>query len=131
MAGLNRIIVTGRLVRDPEIRYIKEEVPTARFTIQVNFPPSKKDTDKIQELNCVAWRGLATIVGEYLKKGSLVAIEGKLSINKISSASGKKKETKTEIVIDNMLVLDKKFYAPAAGTMGPDEVEEALADSGK
>ena len=108
MAGLNRMILTGNLTRDPEVRYTKDELPVARFTVAVNGIKRKDKEEQVNYFNCVAWRGLANICGEYLKKGSLVAIEGKLQIRPYESKGEKKKFT--EIVVDNMLMLDKKFY---------------------
>ncbi len=107
MAGLNRMILTGHLTRDPELRYTKEEIPVARFTVAVNGKISNKDKD-VQYFTCVAWRGLASVCGEYLKKGSLVAIEGKLEVKPYESKGIKK--TSTEIIVDNLLMLDRKFY---------------------
>ena len=104
MPGLNRIIATGRLTKDPELRYTKEEVPVARFVVEVN---AAKSSDP-QTFVCVARRGLATIVAEYLKKGSLVAIEGKMQ-TKTYKSKGKDKMA-AYISVDNMLMLDTKFY---------------------
>lgn len=128
MAGLNRMIMTGRLVRDPEVRYTKEEIPVAKFTVAVNDIKRKNGTENVNFFNCVAWRGLAGICGEYLKKGSMVAIEGKLQIKAYESKGVKKQST--EVVVDNMLMLDKNFIAASsknlAETKEP-EMEEELA----
>lgn len=107
MAGLNRMILTGHLTRDPEIRYTKNEVPVARFTVAVNGFKKKDKEAEVNYFNCIAWRGLAGICGEYLKKGSSVAIEGKLRVRPYELKGVKK--TATEILVDNMLMLDKKF----------------------
>jgi single-strand DNA-binding protein len=108
MAGLNRLILTGRLTKDPEVRYTKEEIPLARFTVAVNDLKKKDGTSGVNFFNCVAWRGLAGVCGEYLKKGSLVAIEGKMQFKSFES-KGQKKQS-TEVLVDNMLMLDKGFY---------------------
>lgn len=108
MAGLNRLILTGRLTKDPEIRFTKEEIPVARFTVAVNGIKRKAKDAPVEYFNCVAWRGLASICGEYLKKGSLVAIEGKMTM-KPYEVGGVKKMSH-EVVVDNMLMLDNKFY---------------------
>jgi len=122
MYGLNRMILTGHLVRDPEVRFTKEEVPVARFTVAVNGRSKNGSEEKnVDFFNCVAWRGLANICGEYLKKGSLVAIEGKLHIRPYEMKGVKKKST--EIAVDNMLMLDKKFF-DSAREKAPSEAEE-------
>lgn len=119
MAGLNRMILTGRLARDPEIRYTKEEIPVARFTVAVNGLKKKDGESDVTYMNCVAWRGLASICGEYLKKGSLVAIEGNLTIKPYESKGIKK--SATEIVVDNMLMLDNKFFQAATKDVSDDK----------
>ena len=119
MAGLNRMIMTGRLTRDPEIRYTKNEIPVARFTVAVNGIKRENKEAGVNFFNCVAWRGLASICGEYLKKGSLVAIEGKLEV-KAYELKGIKK-TSTEIVVDNMLMLDNKFFKAASNEINKDD----------
>jgi len=110
MVGLNRMILTGHLTRDPELRFTKEEIPVCYFAVAVNGMKKKDGTSDVTYINCVAWRGLASVCAEYLKKGSLVAIEGKLSIKPYESKGVKKQAT--ECVVDNMLMLDKKFYKP-------------------
>ncbi len=125
MAGLNRLILTGRLTKDPEIRYTKEEIPLARFTVAVNDMKKKDGTSAVNFFNCVAWRGLAGICGEYLKKGSLVAIEGKMQFKSYES-KGQKKQS-TEVLVDNMLMLDKGFYKSAGGSEPEKEEELVMA----
>lgn len=120
MAGLNRIIITGRLTKDPEVRYTKEEVPIAKFTVAVNELKKKNGNQPVNYFNCVAWRGLAGICGNYLKKGSLVAIEGKMQFRDFES-NGKRKQS-IEVLVDNMLMLDKGFYKKSKVT------SEALAE---
>ena len=114
MAGLNRMILTGNLVRDPELRYTKGEIPVARFTVAVNGMKKKDGDSDVDYINCVAWRGLANVCGEYLKKGNSVAIEGKLHIKPYENNGVKK--SYTEVTVDNMLMLDKKFYKAAANS---------------
>lgn len=114
VAGLNRVILTGRLTKDPEVRYTKEQVPLAKFTVAVNEIKRKNGDAGVNYFNCVAWRGLAGICGEYLKKGSLVAIEGKMQFKSFES-NGQKKQS-TEVLVDNMLMLDKGFYKNAGNT---------------
>ncbi|MCX5748875.1 MAG: single-stranded DNA-binding protein [Candidatus Saganbacteria bacterium] len=118
--SLNRMILTGTLTRDPELRYTKEEIPVARFTVAIKSIQRKGKDKDTQYFNCVAWRGLASIVGEYLKKGSLVAIEGKLQIKPYESKGMKKHYT--EIVVDNLLMLDKKFYGKAIPSAESEDV---------
>ena len=107
MMSLNRTILVGRLAADPEVRYTTNEIPVARFALAVER--SGKDGEKeVDFINIVAWRGLAKVCGEYLKKGKPVAIEGKLTIRKYEK-NGEKRSF-AEVVADNMQILDTKFY---------------------
>ncbi len=122
MAGLNRMILTGNLTRDPELRYTKNETPVAKFTVAVNGFKKKDGEAAVDFINCVAWRGLASVCGEYLKKGSSVAIEGKLHIKPYESNGVKK--SFTEVTVDNLLMLDKKFYNTASAKSKEEQHEE-------
>jgi len=121
MASLNRVILTGRLVADPEVRYTTKELPVAHFRLAINRR-LKNGEQETEFVNCTAWRGLAKICGEYLKKGKLVAVEGRLQIRKYEAKDGVKR-TAVEVIADNMQMLDYKF-AKAASKSAPEEAEE-------
>ncbi|MBI5400136.1 single-stranded DNA-binding protein [Candidatus Saganbacteria bacterium] len=103
--GLNRTILAGRLVADPEIRYTKNETAVTHFRLAINCYGSKD----VEFISCVAWGGLAKISGEYLKKGRMIAVEGKLQIRSYKSKTGQPKSA-TEVVIENLQMLDSKFF---------------------
>lgn len=105
MSSMNRSILAGRVVADPEVRYTRNETAVCHFKLTIQRGGSKDP----EFISCVAWGGLAKICGEYLKKGRLVAVEGRLQIRSYKDKSGKNKST-TEIVVDNMQMLDSKFY---------------------
>jgi len=111
MAGLNKVILAGRLVADPEVRYTKKEMAVAHFRLAINW--RGKNGNGTDFINCVAWNGLAKICGEYLKKGKLVAVEGKLKIRSYEDKKGQKKQA-TEVQVDSMQMLDSKFHKAAA-----------------
>lgn len=129
----NKVFLIGNLTRDPELRYTTSGIPVARFAIAVNRIRRKsgeaedgqgagggKNQD-VDFINIVAWRRLAEICGEYLKKGSPVAVEGRLQIRSYETKAGVKR-TMTEAVVDNMQMLGRK--SDAAGThleSAPDE----------
>lgn len=113
----NKVFLIGNLTRDPELRYTTSGIPVARFAVAVNRVRRKgvggdagQDVDFI---NIVAWRRLAEICGEYLKKGRPVAVEGRLQIRSFKARSGEM-VTMTEVVADNMQMLGKKGPAPEA-----------------
>jgi single-strand DNA-binding protein len=121
MGGLNRSILAGRLVADPIVRYTQTEKAVTHFRLAINRNGKKDNADFI---NCVAWGGLAKVCGEYLKKGRLVAVEGRLQIRNYESKKGEKK-TATEVVIENMQMLDSKFYDAAKKV---DQKQEELVE---
>ena len=107
--GLNRSILAGRLVADPEIRYTQNETAVTHFRLAIN----RYGSDNAEFINCVAWGGLAKVCGEYLKKGKLVAVEGRLQFRSYKNKTGQKRST-TEVVVDNLQMLDSKFHQAAA-----------------
>jgi single-strand DNA-binding protein len=121
MMSLNRTILVGRLVADPEVRYTANEIPVARFALAVGRP-SKNGEKEVDFINIVAWRGLAKICGEYLKKGKPIAIEGKLHIRKYEKDG--QKRSFTEVVASNMQMLDTKFFKESDTKNGNEEEEE-------
>jgi len=104
----NRVFLVGNLARDPELRYTPAGIATARFAVAVNRPKNKNTGESEADfINIVAWRKLAEICGEYLKKGRPVAVEGKLQVRSYTGKDGQPR-TITEVVIDNMQMLGKR-----------------------
>jgi len=111
----NKVFLIGNLTRDPELRYTTSGIPVARFAIAVQRLKAK-DADgdgpsDVDFINIVAWRRLAEICGEYLKKGRPVSIEGRLQIRSYE----KNGETipASEVVADSMQMLGKKSDNPS------------------
>ena len=107
---LNKVMIIGRLTRDPEIRTTTGGTNVASFSLATNFgwnDASGNRQDKTEYHNCVAWRKLADIIGQYLKKGSKIYVEGRLETRSWEDQAGTKKY-RTEIVVDNMIMLDSK-----------------------
>ena len=100
--------MVGNLARDPELRYTPAGVATARFAIAVNRQKRKDSGESEADfINVVAWRKLAEICGEYLKKGRPVAVEGRLQVRSYKGKDGQQR-TMTEVVLDNMQMLGKR-----------------------
>lgn len=109
--SLNKVQLIGNLGKDPELRYTTAGVAVATFTIATN--ESWKDQDGNQQERTewhtiVAWRKLAEICGEWLKKGKKVYIEGRLQTRSYDDKNTGTKKYVTEIVADNMIMLDGK-----------------------
>lgn len=113
---LNRIVVIGRLTRDPELRSTSNGTAVATFSVAVdrNFSNNRgeKETDFIP---VVVWRGLAETCGRYLSKGKLVAVEGRLQIRNYEGNDGNRR-TIAEIVADNVQFLSPKDSNSGGGS---------------
>jgi single-strand DNA-binding protein len=113
MAGksLNKVTLIGNLGRDPELSYTPSGIAVAKFSIATN-ERWKDDGGNIQERvewhNIVAWRKLAEICGQYLKKGSKCYIEGKLQTRSWDDKNTGTKRYMTEIVADDLIMLDSR-----------------------
>jgi single-strand DNA-binding protein len=108
--NLNKVMLIGRTGKDPEVNYIKEDVPLARFSVATNESYKTKEGDwrDITEWhNVVAWRNTAKYCENNLKKGALVFVEGKLQTRQWEGQDGTTKYT-TEIVADKIRLLEKR-----------------------
>ena len=128
MAGsVNKVILIGNLGKDPEVRYLENGVPVAKFPIATSETFKDKNTGEKREItdwhNIVLWRGLATVAENYLKKGMKVYIEGKLKTRSWQDENNQTKYT-TEIVADQMTMLSRLEEAPVKENSYPETVED-------
>lgn len=108
--GLNKVMVIGRLGRDPEMRYTPSGRPVTTFTIGTSRTWNTSDGEKRSEtdwFNVVAWSNLAEICKQYLTKDRLVYIEGRLQNRQWEDSEGNKLSS-TEIVASEMIMLDDR-----------------------
>ncbi len=108
--SLNRAQLIGNLTRDPEMRQIPGGQIVSTFGMATNFTwtdQSGQKQSKPEYHNIVAWRKLGEICGQYLRKGSKVYIEGRIQTREWEGEDGNKRY-RTEIVADNMIMLDRK-----------------------
>ena len=104
---LNRIILVGRLTRDPEIRYTGQGKPVTNFTLAVDRPFANSEGNREADfIDIVCWGKLAETTGNHLKKGRLVAVEGRLQIRSYEANDGSKRRA-AEVVADGVRFLDK------------------------
>jgi single-strand DNA-binding protein len=120
----NKVFLIGNLTRDPEMRYTTAGVAVTHFTVAVNrFGRGGEEKGQdVDFINVVAWRRLAEVCGEYLKKGSPVAVEGRLQIRDYVGKNGEKR-TMTEVVADNLQMLGRKTTAGTAPQAEPPHAE--------
>lgn len=119
MSRFNKVILVGRLVKDPELRYTADGIPVASLTIAVNRINRKNSTDQTNAdfFNIVAWRATAEFASNYMRKGVLFLVEGRLQNRSYETKEGSKR-TVTEIVADSVQLLTPKqdnSQKPAAG----------------
>jgi single-strand DNA-binding protein len=108
--GLNKVMIIGRLGRDPEMRYTPNGRPVTAFSVTVNRSWTAADGDKREEtewFNVVAWGNLAEICKQHLRKGQTVYVEGRLQTRGWEDPEGKK-HYRTEIVANEMIILGDK-----------------------
>ncbi len=107
MSYVNKAIIVGRLGADPELKYTADGTPVATFRVATTEKRKNKDgtkVDKTEWHRIVAWRKLAEISGEYLKKGRLVYVEGSIQSREYEGRDGIKRKM-VEIVATNMKML--------------------------
>lgn len=118
---LNKVMIIGRLTRDPEMRTTPNGTNVASFSVATNLvwtDQSGKRQDKAEFHNVVAWRKLGETIAQYLRKGSRVYIEGRLQTRQWQAQDGSNRN-RTEIVADNMIMLDGRSNVPASSTGSP------------
>lgn len=104
----NRIILIGRLTRDPELRYTANGVARTTFTLAVDRPYVNQQGQREADfINIVTWRQLAELCANYLHKGRLVAVEGRLEIRSFENNEGQRIRV-AEVVADNVRFLESR-----------------------
>ncbi len=112
--NLNRAMIIGNVTRDPEVKTIPSGQNVATFGVATNYSwtdSSGTKQTKTEFHNMVAWGKLADICGQYLNKGKKVYIDGRITTREWDAQDGTKKQ-RTEIVVENMIMLDRAGSAP-------------------
>lgn len=105
---INRVVLVGRLTKDPELRYTPSGVAIARFTLAVNRAFSNQAGEREADfINCTVWRKPAENVANFLKKGSLAGVEGRIQTGSYEGQDGKRVYT-TEVVADSVQFLEPR-----------------------
>jgi len=110
MRGVNRVILIGNLGKDPEVQHLEGNIAVAKFPLATTETHKDKNGNLVSQTEwhtIVLWRGLAELALKYLHKGSLVYIEGRLRTRNWEDKD-KNKRSITEIVGDNLVMLDKR-----------------------
>ncbi|CAM3808054.1 single-stranded DNA-binding protein [Alkalicoccus chagannorensis] len=112
---LNRVVLVGRLTKDPELRYTGNGIPVATFTLAVNRPFSNKQGEREADfINTVVWRKQAENVANYLKKGSMAGVDGRIQTRSFDNNEGKR-IFMTEVVAESVQFLEPRGASSQQG----------------
>jgi single-strand DNA-binding protein len=118
MMNLNKAMIIGNVTRDPDVRTTSGGQQVALFSVATNrawTDASGVKKDQVEFHSVVAWRKLAEIIGQYIKKGAKVFVEGRLQTRSWDDQSGQKKY-RTEIIAENVIMLDRPGQRSGAPT---------------
>ena len=105
---MNRVVLVGRLTKDPDLRYTPNGVPVATFTLAVNRSFSNQQGEKETDfINCVVWRRPAENVANFLKKGSMAGVDGRIQTRNYEGQDGKRVYV-TEVLAESVQFLEPK-----------------------
>ena|SRR5690625_2842460 len=112
---LNRVVIVGRLTRDPDLRYTPNGVAVANFTVAANRPFTNQQGNREADfINCVVWRKPAENLANYMKKGNLIGVDGRLQSRSYEGQDGKTVYV-TEVVADSVQFLEPKGSSQGGG----------------
>lgn len=117
---LNRVILLGRLARNPELKYTQAAEPIAvcRFTVAVNRPNTKDGDVTADFINCIAFRKRAENINRYFCKGSRIGIQGRLQVSSYTDQQGNKRYS-TDVIVDDFEFVDTKAENEAKSSEVP------------
>jgi single-strand DNA-binding protein len=105
---MNRVVLVGRLTKDPELRYTPNGVPVATFTLAVNRTFTNQQGEREADfINCVIWRKPAENVANFLKKGSLAGVDGRIQTRNYEGQDGKRVYV-TEVQAESVQFLEPR-----------------------
>ena len=105
---INRVVIVGRLTADPELRYTPSGVASCKFRVAVNRPfKGQNGKQEADFINCHAWRKQAENLANFMKKGNLIGLEGRIQTGSYEGQDGKRVYT-TDVVVDSIQFLESK-----------------------
>lgn len=115
---MNKAILCGRLVRDPEVKYSQTGVAITNFTIAIDRPSKKDEPKQADFINCVAFQKQAEFIGNYFQKGRKMLLEGRIQTRNYENKEGKKVYV-TEVIVNSVEFADSKPEAPQQAATTP------------
>ncbi|EBF5204027.1 single-stranded DNA-binding protein [Listeria monocytogenes] len=111
---MNRVVLVGRLTKDPELRYTPAGVAVATFTLAVNRTFTNQNGEREADfIQCVVWRKPAENVANFLKKGSMAGVDGRIQTRNYEDNDGKRVFV-TEVVAESVQFLEPRNYSEGA-----------------
>ncbi|MDN4618462.1 single-stranded DNA-binding protein [Paenibacillus sp. PsM32] len=127
---LNRVILIGRLTKDPELRYTPAGVAVTQFTLAVDRPFTSQGGEREADfIPVVTWRQLAETCANYLRKGRLTAVEGRIQVRNYENNEGKRVYV-TEVIADNVRFLESNRDGGGSGGSSREESSNNSNNSG-
>ena len=115
---INRVVLVGRLTRDTELKYTTNGIANLRFSIAVNRTFTSQNGERQADfINCVAWRGQAENMAKFLRKGSLIGVEGRIETGSYQAQDGSMRYT-TDVVCDSVQFLEPRSASADRGNFG-------------
>lgn len=115
---INRVVLVGRLTRDPELKYTQNGIANLRFSVAVNRTFQNQNGERQADfINCVAWRAQAENMGKFLRKGSLIGVEGRIETGSYQAQDGSTRYT-TDVVCDSVQFLEPRSANENRGGSG-------------
>jgi len=112
---INRVVLVGRLTRDPELKYTTNNIANLRFTVAVNRQFTNQNGERQADfINCVAWRAQAENMARFLKKGSLIGVEGRIETGSFQGQDGQTRYT-TDVIADSVQFLEPRNAQSGGG----------------
>ena len=132
MAGdINKVLLIGRLTRDPEVKQTSTGMSYCRFSLAVNryYIQNEERKEEVSFLNCVAWGKQAEVIGKYCAKGKQIGVEGRLKQNSWQDKEGQARSS-IDIIVEQMQLLSSASTAPrqTENTPGSPEIEATISD---
>jgi len=125
---MNKTVIIGRIVRDPEIKYLPGTgVATTTFVVAVDRMKKKDGTKEADFIPVVSWNKTAELVVQYTKKGSLIGISGRIQVRNYEAKDGTKRYV-TEVIADEVQFLDKKETEHTENTNQTEHADMEPAD---
>ena len=126
---LNHITVMGRMTRDPETRYTRNNTPVCSFTLAVERDRKNEDGSRTTDfIDCVAWRSTAEFISKYFRKGSMAVAAGRLQLRDWTDKDGNKRR-QAEILCENVYFGESKSTGGGLDQHGYDDEGQKYGES--